>query len=293
MSFNAGYFFRETLRSALRNWTQTIVAVSTVAICLLVLGSFSIVIKNMNNVIRHFENKVEIICYLKDSASQNDIDRLQHTILGWTEVRKVDYISKEEAWEKFKELMKDQPEIIKNITRNPLPASLEIKLKNPRATEGIATKLDGDPAVEEIRYGQEFIKKLFTFTRFLYLIGAILIGILAIAVLMLISNTIRLSIFARRKEIAIMKLVGATNWFIRWPFLMEGMLQGLVGGLLAVAMILLADKLFLQSLLKQMPFLPLNPSAVSMAKIFLMMLGSGMAVGASGSVLALRRYLKV
>lgn len=293
MKFNAGYFFRETLRSSTRNWTQNIVAISTVAICLMVLGAFSIIIKNMNNVIRHFENKVEIISYLKDSASQNDIDRLQQKVLGWPEVKKVDYVSKEEAWDKFKGLMKDQPDIIRNITRNPLPASLEVKLKNPRMTETVAKQLKNDPAIEEIRYGQEFIKKLFTFTKFLYLIGAILTGILSVAVLMLISNTIRLSIFARRKEIGIMKLVGATNWFIRWPFVLEGMLQGLIGAILAISLIVLANNLFVENIVRQMPFLPITLTGISVVKIFLTLLMTGIVIGAIGSALALRRYLKV
>lgn len=293
MKFNAGYFFRETLRSSTRNWTQSFVAISTVAICMMVLGAFSIVIRNMNNVIKHFENKVEIVAYLKDAASQNDIDRLQQKILGWPEVKKVDYVSKEDAWEKFKELMKDQPDIIRNISRNPLPASLEIKLKNPRVTEGVADRLKDDPAIEEIRYGQEFIKKLFTFTRFLYLIGAVLTGVLSVAVLMLISNTIRLSIFARRKEIAIMKLVGATNWFIRWPFVLEGMLQGLIGALLAIILIVLANKLFIENLVRQMPFLPLTLTGISVIKIFMALISTGIVIGAIGSALALRRHLKV
>ncbi len=139
------------------------------------------------------------------------------------------YVSKTDALERLKEDFKDNPEILENLTSNPLPASFEIALEDPQTVDTVAARFDGDPIVDEVRYGKEIADKLFAFTsqtRNFMLIFIVLLGIVAI---LLISNTIRLSIFARKREVEIMKLVGATNWFIRWPFVIEGVTVGLVG----------------------------------------------------------------
>ena len=149
--------------------------------------------------------------------------------MSWPEVKSSVFVSKQDALERLKEDFKDNPEILEGLTGNPLPASFEISLVDPQTVDTVAARFNGNPIVDEVRYGKEIADKLFSFTsqaRNFLLIFIVLLGIVA---MLLISNTIRLSIFARKREVEIMKLVGATNWFIRWPFIIEGVTVGFFG----------------------------------------------------------------
>ncbi len=156
------------------------------------------------------------------------------------EVKSVTFVSKEEAMERMKEDLR-KPDLLESLSSNPLPASFEIALVDPQTVDIVAARFEGDPIVDEVRYGKEIADKLFAFTsqaRNFMLIFIVLLGIVAI---LLISNTIRLSIFARKREVEIMKLVGATNWFIRWPFLIEGITVGFFGALAATVVVLVTN----------------------------------------------------
>jgi len=272
---------------------MSLAAVSTVAISLIVLGGFVILALNLNTLIRQIESKVEITVYLKDGISSIDVQNLQDKIIVWPEVADVTYVSKEEALNRLRRDLKDQPEMLEAISGNPLPASFEIKLKNPRTADKVAGKLKGEVAIDEIKYGQDIAKKLFAVTTVIRWIGLVFIILLCFASLVLIANTIRLAIFARRKEIGIMKLVGATNWFIRWPFIFEGIFEGLIGSALAVTVLYLANVFFLMKAEELIPFLPLSFSQILFIKLMFGLALAGSTIGAIGSMIALRRFLKV
>jgi cell division transport system permease protein len=304
MSINVGYFFRESIQNFRRNWVMSIGAVVTIFLSLLLVGismSFGYI---ASGIVQSVESKVTIQIFLKDGAPVADVDALQSTLVNDAAVKGVDYVSKDEALEKFKKDMAESPEIVANIRGNPLPASLDVTLKDPREVEVMVVKIKANPQFtrvadrpsnpeESLRYGQQVVKKLFAVTRIIryVLIGFVLV--LAIVSLIFINNTIRLAIYARRKEIGIMRLVGASNWFIRTPFLMEGILQSLIGAALAIALIAATTSWILPQVREAIPFLPLMLTSADMAQISLVLVLLGMFIGLIGSGFALRRYLKV
>ncbi|HAW60550.1 MAG TPA: cell division protein FtsX [Actinobacteria bacterium] len=291
------YFIGEALASFRKNWVMSIAAVSTVALTLFIIGMFTIVAFILSSVIKIQESKVEIVAFLKDSAKPEDIQSTQNELVSWPEVANVRYISKEQALERLKEELKGQPEMLDAMSGNPLPASLEISLKNPRAVKTVAKRLDGRAAIEEIKYGEGVVEKLFVVTKVIRWAGVIFAFLLCFASLVLIVNTIRLAIFARRKEVAIMKLVGASNWFVRWPFILEGILQGLIGSLLAIGVLYLIKVFSLESVMQFFRWLRVPLNYPQLTQQFYLLLGylilAGAVIGALGSAVALRRYLRV
>ncbi|MDI6688911.1 MAG: permease-like cell division protein FtsX [Actinomycetota bacterium] len=295
------YFIREALTSFKRNWVMSIAAASTVAVCLILVGAVVILALIVGNIIRGLESKVEVQVFLKDSTPTSEVKTLQNEILSWSEVSKVYYISKEEAWERLKKDLKDQPELLEAVSGNPLPASLEIRLKNPRLVASTVRKIKQrsgihnlvDDLERDIKYGQKVIPKFFKVTWIIRVVGGIIIAVLCFASLVLIANTIRLAIFARRKEIAIMKLVGASNWFIRWPFLLEGILQGLIGAVAAILVLYIARLSLISKAKEALPFLPISFSEVIFWKLMLILTLAGILIGVTGSAIALRKFLRV
>ncbi|OFW65865.1 MAG: hypothetical protein A2Y74_00915, partial [Actinobacteria bacterium RBG_13_63_9] len=204
-------------------------------------------------------------------------------------------VTKDEAMERIKEWYKETPEVYESLTSNPLPYSLEVSLTDPQAVQTVAARIEAeDPEkaiLDEVRFGEKVAEKLFNLTSHARNIMVGFIALLGVVAILLISNTIRLSIFARKREVEIMKLVGATNWFIRWPFVIEGITVGLVGAAAAAATVLLVNSYLSGKMRAGIPFLPLDP--VPSAFIALVLLGVGVFIGAAGSALGLRRFLKV
>jgi cell division transport system permease protein len=293
MRIRVGYFAKEALSSFRKNWVMSTAAVSTIMLTLLILGAFVVLVLNLNILIKGFESKVEVTVFLKETAAPGDVQNLQIEVVSWPEVSDVMYVSKEQALERLKQDLRDQPEMLEALAGNPLPASLEIKLETPRAVDSVASRLKGKEPVDEIKYGREVVKKLFAFTAVLRWISVIVVSLLSFASLVLISNTIRLAIFARRKEITIMRLVGATNWFIRWPFLFEGILQGFIGAVLAVIALYFANALFVERVGELIRFLPFSFSRLIFIELMVGLALAGVFIGAAGSSIALRKFLRV
>jgi len=304
MSINLSYFANESWQNFRRNWVMSLGAVITIYLSLLLVGVFLVTGVVVNTIVQSVENKVTIQVFLKDGAATEDVDALQKQLLADPLVETVDYTSKKEALEKFKADMANSPDIIEQLEGNPLPASLDVSLKDPRTVEQMAKKILAnelfvsvcdrpDNPEESLHYGQQIVNKLFAFTRVVRIIEVVFVAMLAVVSLIFINNTIRLAIYARRKEIGIMRLVGASNWFIRTPFLMEGVLQSLAGALLALLTLAAFPVWILPNLRESLPFLPLSLSGSDGAQVSLILILSGILIGLIGSSLALRRYLKV
>lgn len=289
------YFLRETITNLRRNFLMTVAATSTVAISLFLLGGVQMVDMIVDNITLRWEAKVEISTYLRDNATQNEITALQTDISQMPEVENVEYVSKDQAYEEFKKLYEDNPAIWQSLPQNALPASLRIKLADAKFTEEVAGRIRGAPGVDEVRFGGEIIKRLLQVTSLLRSATFVMSVILMIAAAGLIANTIRLAIYARRDEIGIMKLVGATNWFIRIPFMLEGVFAALVGALLAGGVVVLADALLFSRVGDAIRFLGpvLSFSSGEIASVLLVLVSVGALVGLIGSGLALRRFLEV
>ena len=228
------YFVREVCISIKRNNWMSFASISTVAVSLFVLGMFLIIVLNMNRMASMLESQVQINVYLDDKLKGSEIDDLEDDLKKMQGIESVQYVSREDAIVRLRERLGDQKYLLDALgDKNPLPNAFEVTVKQPTMVETAAKAIEKFGGVESVKYGQDVVEHLFDMTRLVRIFGFTLMLLLAGATLFIISNTIRLTVFARRKEIAIMKYVGATDWFIRWPFLLEGVVLGFFGGVLA------------------------------------------------------------
>ena len=299
-----GFFLSEALGSMRRNWVMAMAAVITVFISTAILGAVLVTRDNLNQGATSLKNRVMIEVFIKDDATPEQTQSLERKIQGMNDVKSYKYISKEEALARFRERFGER--IISNLSINPLPASYEVQVKNADRVDSVAQQFFNDPTVDNdpgthngVRYARETVRKMLGTISLIEKGMWVTTGIFAAAAVLLISTTVRLSIFARRREVEIMRLVGATNWFIRWPFVLEGFITGLVGAVLAAAFVWVGNwglANWIQS--SQIDFLSLRvfrmwwqggtwPLGLMPTLAIL-----GAFLGAVGSLVALRRYLK-
>lgn len=288
------YFIKEVYTSFKRNIWMTLASIFTVVLSLFILGFFSIVILNLNKMADTLESQVQISVYLKDDLSQEEIDETKETLSKIEGLQDIKFITREEAMENFKERLGDQQFLLDALDdTNPLPDSFSLTVTSPQQVKTIADTAAALDSVESASYSQDIINHLFNLTHLICLIGIALIILLTGAAIFIISNTIRLTVFARRKEIAIMKYVGATDWFIRWPFLLEGICLGFIGGGLATIFLYIVYNQVTQEIYEAMAFFPLIPQHPFIDYISLAILVAGIIIGALGSTISLKRFLKV
>ena len=288
------YFFKEALKSMKRNGLMTLASISTVALSLFMLGVFLCGVINLNNMASSLENQVQLSIYLKDGLTTDQIMAVGKQIKAIPNLKHLEFVNKEQAMKEFKARLGDQQQLVNALGDvNPLPNSYVLTFDNPsdvKATAKLAATFQG---VESTHYGQDIVEELFRITQVIRIGGIVLIGFLAAATLFIISNTIRLTVFARRKEIAIIKYVGATNGFIRWPFLIEGMLLGLVGAVIAVLCVGEFYHFITMEVSESLAFFPLVPMFPFFYDVAIYILGGGIVVGAIGSTISLKQYMKV
>lgn len=288
------YFVREVFISLKRNNWMTFASISTVALSLLILGLFFIIVINLNHMADSLESQVQVNVYLEDELSKERIEEISGEIKATQGVESLLFISKEAAMERFKERLGDQQTLLAALgDSNPLPAGFEVKLKEPQFVKAAAASIAKLEGVESAKYGQDVIEPLFDLTRMVRVFGLLIIVFLALATVFIISNTIRLTVFARRKEIGIMKYVGATDWFIRWPFLMEGMVLGFFGALFAIWALRSLYGAAVAKIYDTFAFLPLIPEQPFLNQVSLLMVVVGTVIGALGSTISLKRFMKV
>jgi cell division transport system permease protein len=282
------YFTKEATNGLLRNGLMTLTAIGTITLALIVLGSFYIVATNTQHFAEMAKGVLEIRVYLKNNVNPETI---QNKILQMDGVRDVRYVSKQ-AGAKWLEKTLGVKEIFMT-TDNPLPDMINIKLKDDAHVKDLAAKVGCLPEVEEIEYGQSFVESMLIIVQVVTVAGIGLVIIIGIVVLYIIVNTIRLTVFARRKEIEIMKLVGATDWFIRWPFLLEGMMIGLGGALISVVFLSKGYHLLIQYIKQLAPFIPLLSERSVNNGMLTILAVAGFAFGAIGSMVSIKKFLRV
>ena len=288
------YMVRETLISLKRHNWMSIASISTVAVSLFVLGIFMILVLNMNRMASFLESQVQISVYLKDDLSKEDIRGIGDDIRGLQGIDTVAFISRSDAEKRLRERLGEQAYLLDALgDQNPLPDSYEVTVRDPSMVETTAQAIAEFKGVEQTKYGQDVVEHLFDITRLIRIFGLVLMLLLAGATLFIISNTIRLTVFARRKEVAIMKYVGATDWFIRWPFMLEGIVMGFAGGVIAAIALKLVYAAAAAKIYDTLAFFPLIPEQPFMTIIGMLIVISGMAIGALGSSISLKRFLKV
>ena len=288
------YFIQEVFLSLKRNNWMSAASIGTVAVSLFVLGVFLILVLNMNRLASSLESQVQISVYLADDLKKVDRDDLAFDIKNMQGIESIKFVSRDEAKERLAQRLGDQKYLLDALgEQNPLPDAFELTVKQPDMVETAAKAIEKMPGVEAAKYGQDVVENLFAITRLMRIFGVALMLLLAGATLFIISNTIRLTVFARRKEIAIMKYVGATDWFIRWPFLLEGIVLGFVGGIIAALVLRSFYAAMAAKIYDTLAFFPLMPQYPFMNYVAIAIILSGMAIGAIGSTISLKRFLKV
>lgn len=288
------YFIREAITSLRRNGLMSFASVSTVALSLLILGMFLVMVLNLNNMASTLESQVQISVYLQDGLSEHEMREVGTRITKLPGVVQVNFIDKEEAMKRFKERLGEQQSLLNALGEaNPLPNAFEVKVDRTDRVKPVAQAITQLKGVENAKFGQEVVEQLFALTKMVRIFGLVIILFLALAALFIISNTIRITVFARRKEIGIMKYVGATNWFIRWPFLLEGMMLGFGGALIAVLCLNETYGVLIHQVYESLAFLPLIPQYPFITNISVVLLVTGTVIGALGSTISLRRFMKV
>jgi cell division transport system permease protein len=293
-----GFFVKEALRGLRRSSAPALAALLTVLLTALVLGVFIPIVQATTGTANEVRSRVVVDVYVKESATQLEQSELQGALEATSNVKSVEFISKGEALaraqEKNPRAFKEGAELLGS---NPLPASFRVTPEDPDRLHEIVQQLErnGQPqlaAIDEVRDREEDTEKILSATGLVKALTAGLAVLLVFASIALIANTIRLSVFARRREVEVMKLVGATNWFIRWPFVIEGVIVGFFGGLLAVLLLTAAKETFIDPLSERFELLA-APETIDFPLLVIVLMVACVAVSAIGSGITLRRFLRV
>lgn len=276
-----------------QNGLMSLASVSITSLSLIILGAFFLLIFNLNYVGGVLEGRVEIRAFLKDNLAPEQRAFLEDQIKHIETVKSVDFISREKALERLKNQFGGRGEIFNYISGNPLPDMIEVRTREPGRLPWVAEQVARLPGVEKVSYGKEFVSRLFAFTRTVWILTSVAALLLSVAIIFIITNTIRLTVFARRREIEIMKLVGATDWFIRWPFLFEGMFLGLAGAVIATLVVDQSYLILLNKAQVSLPFVPLIGHDAILTRISVFLMGTGALIGAIGSLISVKRFLHV
>jgi cell division transport system permease protein len=293
------FFLREAVRALKRNAIPSFAAMATVLVTVLVLGVFIPVVQATTGAANEVRGKVIADVYLKTDVKRTDIERVDRLLKSEPMIGKVQFISKEQAYATEK---KRNPKAYALLGSNPLPDTFRITPRNPddigKIKDALSPAAAGggttvvDPAIDEVRNREEDTNKILSVTRVVKITMALLAGLLGVASMLLIANTIRLSLYARRREVEVMKLVGATDWFIRWPFVLEGVIVGALGGVVAILLLAVVKIAVVDPLAADFALIA-APDTIDFRLLILILLGAAVAVSALGSGLSLRRFLRV
>jgi len=292
------YFLLRALRNMRQSPFLCVAAVGTVTVSLVILAFFALIVINVQQLTRHWSRDVQVVAYFDKTPDSKSLDRQLSRIREYPEVDTVAYIAPQQAFKRFQKRLGDDADLLQGMDQEFLPASLEIHLgENYRHRDGVlqvVDRLKQDRAFADLRYGQDWLKRFEAFLVLLRTAGLVLGGFLLFAALFIVSNTIKLTLYARREELEVMALVGGTPAFIKAPFLFEGLMQGVFGGLLALAAsfvffaTLLKDdlgRLLLATGLEEISFLP------PFWQVSIVLLGG--LLGLFGSLFSLRKFVRI
>lgn len=290
------YFVGRALANIRQNVFVNVVTVGTITLALLIVSLFLLLFVNLENTAENWSEKVQVTIYFDKELTPQEQGDLKNKIQALPGTSKITWVGRDEALKRFKGRLKGQETLLEGIRPEVLPTSFEISLKktsrSSEAVDAYVAKLKGVAGVGEIQYGEEWVRRFNTFLTFMRIVGGLVGGFLVLAVIFIVSNTIQLTIYARRDELEVMSLVGATRLFIKMPFLLEGLMQGLAGGILALLLLLSVHLLFLHNAGN---FLTFNPATAGLSflppEYSAALLGAGALLGFLGSLAALRRFI--
>lgn len=288
------YYFREVIISMIRNRWMSFASIGTVAVSLFILGVFLILVTNMTKMASSLESQVQISAYLNDALTDEGRDEVETMIKDMKSVSKVEYVTKEQALKILQDRLGEQKKILDALgDSNPLPNSFTVTVKNASDVKKTAVMIADLYGVEEVKYGQDVAANLFDLTHLIRVFGFLLMLLLTGATIFIISNTIRLTVFARRKEIAIMKYVGATDWFIRWPFILEGMGLGFIGGGISAIILRSFYSAMVNKVASTLAFFPMVEQFPFLNYVTIGIITAGIVIGILGSTISLKKFMEV
>ncbi|WP_062050171.1 permease-like cell division protein FtsX [Bacillus sp. JCM 19034] len=291
-----GRHLREGSKSLIRNGWMTFASISAVAIMLFIVGVFLLLIMNVNHIASGVEDDVEIRVFIELTASEEQQEELLADIEEIRDIESVVYVDREEGLEQFIDSLDEAGKIFESMRgdENPLNDVFIVRAVEPHLTEHVANQIDELTYVENVDFGKETVDRLFAITNLVRTVGIVLVLGMMFTAMFLIANTIKITIVARKREIQIMKLVGATNGFIRWPFFVEGVLLGVIGAIIPIALIGVGYYYLVEQFGGQVELLfSLLPVFPIVWQIGLLLLLIGVFIGIWGSMMSVRKFLKV
>lgn len=287
------YFARETLVSLKRNLLMTIAGVITVTVSLCVLGGAWMLNTLVNHGTERWKNGVELEVFMNVDATDAQIAAVQRQLVNDPEVRDFRYLTKDDALTEFRRLFKDQPDLVNSVDADALPSSFRVAPIKAELTKTVADRFQSQPGVDEVKTAEKQVRQLLSATAWIRTAFIVIFALLLFASLFLIVNTIRLATFARRREIEVMKLVGASNWFVRIPFMLEGFVQGVVGALVAFMAMLGLQNVLTNAISRNSDFSRgFYVTTGDAITIGLMLVAIGAGIGVLGAIIGLRRFIE-
>lgn len=285
------FFWAEVAQNFTRNITMALTAVGTIAIAIVLLGVFLFLRTSFNIVMQNFVGQVAVAVYLRDDATGQQINTLMQEAKSDPRIDSVRFVTKKQAFERLQKTLRGQFNL-NLLNRNPLPNTIIIHTYIPTDVPPIAAEMQHKPGVNVVNFGSDVTERLLRAETLFSAIGAGIIALLLLSTSLIMYNTIRLTVFARQREIRIMQLVGATGWAVRWPFVFEGILSGVAGALLGLAALQTGYRVFAPKVILNLPFIPFNISQVPMHYLALELLLVGALVGMLSSLFSVSRYLQ-
>jgi cell division transport system permease protein len=286
-----GFSLQRAWQGYWRNGLMSLAATASMTLMLVLLSGLFILLSGLDATLNYVEAKVEVVAYLADSASVDEVNALQADLQALPEVASVSYVSKEQALKNFQARQPEVADLVAALDENPLPASFEIRLHDPAGYIDVATYLREQPIVDSVQDIQKTVSQMVAVIGLLRTVGVVVLLVVGLTVLFIIVNAIRLAVVARAQEIEIMRLVGASDAFIRWPFIFEGALVGLFGALITIGLLWLVQDRLAGALADFFAVLPVQASAMVGQNVALIVLPTGIGIGVLGSYVSVRSYL--
>ncbi|HEY8394455.1 MAG TPA: permease-like cell division protein FtsX [Thermaerobacter sp.] len=288
------YFLREALAGIRRNGFMSFASASTVFVSLAVLSLLLVVAANVRHLAEYVEAQVAVVAFMDPRTPRAEAAALQARIEQLPGVAGTRFVTREQALSELKQMFGDQADLLEGVEKeNPLRDSIEVRLADPRYADQVVKTLNTAEGVADVKYRRDLADRIRRVGEAVRLGSAAVVALLGTATLFLIANTIRLTVYARRREIQIMKLVGATDWFIRWPLLIEGVLLGLAGAAAAAVLTWWGYERLMVEIAHSLPFVPVVPEQPLLTQVSQVLLLGGALLGALGSTISLRRHLRV
>ena len=290
--FNLDFFISEAWTGFKRGGIMSMVSIGTITVSLAVFGAFLLLVLNTGSIVSTVGSRLEVMVYVDKDLSDAEVENIGSRLNQITGVEEVNFVAKDEAWKTFKSEFEGKMSLETIVSKNPLPNTFILKVRNVDLVASVASEASKVAEVDEVRYVGRFVDKIKTLASAVRIGGLILVSLLSIATLLIVVNTIRLTVLARETDIYIMKLVGATDSFIKWPFIIEGVMIGVIGSALSVSILMSSYEFIASRLIEALPFLPLVFDVGSLLSIYALVAIVGTFLGMLGGYISVSKSLK-